>query len=1324
MLQKKKGNQRFTPCASDKALPIIDADKMSAFRLTPRASGKALWITIFILIAVLIFSCTRGRGEQPISGTRTYLDFVDTGKRIGVESGDVYGDLALQLFNAKSVVENLNVADLFESLRRGRIDAILMGDNYLSLLRDSGIYSDFEYLWVPENLFLKEASFVFHTESLRDQYNEWFETIYPAGTYQEIYNRWLLGNIPRPSEIPTFDIEGENGILRIADTGNYPPLSYLDSQGNSIGFGPEMIYRFSEYLGMKPEFSQMPYENIVPSVTSGRFDMSAATMSLPHSIPSSRTEFGTTRGAESDSELFFGEPCIFTRAVLIVPRGQRLGIDLVDFSGERMAVLTGSYTYSIAQKIGAIPVNYDVIEDAINDVRMGRIFGFMSPFSFIRSTAFLSGEGVFDVLVVPADIDRTLLGAFSMNQELVDSFNTFFEEIRFSGLLSEMQNKWFTANVDFSNQIEPIINTGENGVLRVVVNSDAIPFVFVNNFGDYSGYSAELALRFGAYLGRRIEFIDVPFNDLIPYVERGQADFCIDKIGITEQRHQRVIFTTPIYSEHNGILFLSQRDRESDSIDDYRKFIGSRIGMSIGSLAEGVTINHLRGVPVLYSNYSASIEDIRRNRISGYMSDLSTLNILVTLPENQDLVVYDIPGTIFNAPIAAFSHDQEIIDKFNSFLADLEGLGMLQEMQNRWFSGVPDLDTRLHTLSNVGTHGVLRVATIGDKPPYAFIGADGELHGFSIELARLFATSEGKMIRFAEMSFDAILPYINDKRADIGIANVGISPTRREIVLFSDPIHYDRFGIIALGTQASSLNLSENHPLVLTDFNGKRIGLTRGTIFDKYTSEVINGIPVYYNDFNIALADMETGRLDGYMVNDFIAQLFEQETTGLLDIIYLEPRELFTTRIAAISLNQELINSFNIFLQEIIEDGTLQDIQNRWIKTPITTYDSQLTDYNSQLTTYNSRLRIITSGTTRPFSFYNENSEPVGFSIEIAKRFAANQEMEIEIIFASLDRLIDQLIIGRADMAFDLFQIPEEPLENIYYTEPFLYGNATLVAIRSISIPKRSFVANGILWFKNGIQRNLLTDNRWQLLLDGFYVTMIIAVFAQIIGTILGIIVFFFMTRSAPHKKNINNQSFLEYPDRDYGFVEKGGKGGVICIKPLSILLKWVFTLYYELICRMPKVVLLLVSYYILFNKTGFSNTLIAVFAFSMLASSNVAKVLRHSLIKLDATEIEAATLLGFTKFQRIKFITIPQLIKHSIVTYTKDFIELLKATAIVGYIAIQDLTRAGEIIRSRTFDAIFPLLSVTLVYLIVISICIYLFRKLAEKVEGVGGRG
>jgi len=250
--------------------------------------------TAFLMIISLFTAC---------SAAPAYSDYIDSNKRIAVEAGDIYGDLSRSMFRARTQ-EYTNTDSMLEALRLGYVDAILIGDGFVRRLENSGLYPNFEYIRVPDYIFINKAASVFHTEELRNSYNEWFAKITADGTLEEILDRWLGSELPAFEDIPRFELTGENGTLRVCDTGNYPPLSYYYN-GVLVGFDMEMAQRFALELGMNIEVLIVDYEDIGEYVTTGKADMSAATWAVTD---------------EREETLLFGEPCLITQAVLIVKK--------------------------------------------------------------------------------------------------------------------------------------------------------------------------------------------------------------------------------------------------------------------------------------------------------------------------------------------------------------------------------------------------------------------------------------------------------------------------------------------------------------------------------------------------------------------------------------------------------------------------------------------------------------------------------------------------------------------------------------------------------------------------------------------------------------------------------------------------------------------------------------------------------------------------------------------------------------------------------------------------------------------------------------------
>jgi polar amino acid transport system substrate-binding protein len=146
---------------------------------------------------------------------------------------------------------------------------------------------------------------------------------------------------------------------------------------------------------------------------------------------------------------------------------------------------------------------------------------------------------------------------------------------------------------------------------------------------------------------------------------------------------------------------------------------------------------------------------------------------------------------------------------------------------------------------------------------------------------------------------------------------------------------------------------------------------------------------------------------------------------------------------------------------------------------------------------------------------------------------------------------------------------------------------------------------------------------------------------------------------------------------------------------------------------------LLLVSYYIIFGKSDISPIFVAVCAFAMVNGASIARGFAGAIDTVDITEVEAARAIGFGAFDTFRLVVFPQAVRRFLPSYMSGFVELVKGTAIVGYIAIQDLTRAGDIIRSRTFDAYFPILFSALIYLVITTVCIAIFNLMIGKTNG-----
>ena len=211
---------------------------------------------------------------------------------------------------------------------------------------------------------------------------------------------------------------------------------------------------------------------------------------------------------------------------------------------------------------------------------------------------------------------------------------------------------------------------------------------------------------------------------------------------------------------------------------------------------------------------------------------------------------------------------------------------------------------------------------------------------------------------------------------------------------------------------------------------------------------------------------------------------------------------------------------------------------------------------------------------------------------------------------------------------------------------------------------------------------NFITEDRWKYIWDGLGVTLQVTFFAVLMGIVLGLLIA--IVRSTH---------------------DKTGK-----LKILNAICQ----LYLTIIRGTPVVVQLLIIYFVIFGSVDISKVVVAVLAFGINSAAYVAEIFRSGIMSIDKGQFEAGRSLGFNYAQTMIYIIMPQAFKNVLPALGNEFIVLLKETSVSGYIALQDLTKGGDIIRSRTYNAFMPLLAVAVIYLVLVMI----FTKLVNVLE------
>lgn len=212
-----------------------------------------------------------------------------------------------------------------------------------------------------------------------------------------------------------------------------------------------------------------------------------------------------------------------------------------------------------------------------------------------------------------------------------------------------------------------------------------------------------------------------------------------------------------------------------------------------------------------------------------------------------------------------------------------------------------------------------------------------------------------------------------------------------------------------------------------------------------------------------------------------------------------------------------------------------------------------------------------------------------------------------------------------------------------------------------------------------------LRKDRWKLYFRGLGVTLEIAVFAALIGIVIGTVV-------ALMKLSRNRE----------------GKG---------TFLSALATVYIDVIRGTPSVLQLLIMWFVIMKSCS-NGVLVASLSFGINSGAYVAEIIRAGILAVDAGQTEAGRSLGLTKVQTLRYIVLPQAFKNALPPLCNEFITLLKETAIVGYVALSDLTRVANQVSTATYEAFMPLVGAAVIYFIVIKILSTLFGILERRMR------
>ena len=488
------------------------------------------------------------------------------------------------------------------------------------------------------------------------------------------------------------------------------------------------------------------------------------------------------------------------------------------------------------------------------------------------------------------------------------------------------------------------------------------------------------------------------------------------------------------------------------------------------------------------------------------------------------------------------------------------------------------------------------------------------------------------------------------------------------MMLFSDPY---------IDSEISFLVRTDRLPSQTADITrfsqlaGCKVGIITGSTYDSVLKKANPGaVPEYFQTFADQAEALRSGKIAAFLVDEPIARDIMNRTEDLTIL----PNRLTSDGYAfAFSRRRsDLRRQFNEALEEMRAGGALRKIDAKWFGK--NEADKVLPD----LKTDGSKgvIRLATNSGLPPFA-YIRDGQIVGYDIEIVMTIAAKFGRTVEISDMEVAAIIPSLISGKSDMAACGITITDERSRSVLFSVPNYKGGIAVMVKAHGEAPKSAEKSGAWTGLVESFQRTFLVEKRYEMVLQGLRVTIIITLLSAVFGTLLGFGICM-MRRAQTRWANLPARIFI------------------------------------RAVQGTPIIVLLMILYYIVFGSANLDAMFVAVIGFSINFAAYVSEMMRTGMDAVDRGQQEAAYALGFNRVQVFQKITFPQAARHALPVFKGEFISMLKMTSVVGYIAIQDLTKMSDIIRSRTYEAFFPLIATALIYFVLA----YLMAGLLSLVE------
>lgn len=711
----------------------------------------------------------------------------------------------------------------------------------------------------------------------------------------------------------------------------------------------------------------------------------------------------------------------------------------------------------------------------------------------------------------------------------------------------------------------------------------------------------------------------------------------------------------------------------------YADFKGKRIGIRTGTSFEELTFKYFPDSRYFYfENESDLVTALRGNKIDAFLNDKPVAEMMhIENPEVDFLKPVIVDDDYSFAFPKNKKGSDKLLEEFNEVLAEVRKSGDLDKMKEKWLSSDNSGKVYDKTPSS-GENGTLTVAVVGDKVPFSYM-YDNELTGYNIELITIFARKKGYKVKYEMTNVSGMLAGLAVGKYDIGGGLLSVTEERKKAVNFSDCIFNG--GVVLVARTAELGSSASSAAPAYKAFDGRKAGLRTGTAVEPlFPQEFPNSEKFYYENESDMIAALKSNKIDYFLTDEPVARLMHIEAP---DVDYIKTHIVDDDYHFAFQKGNDrsakLKEQFNEFLKKCNSDGTLSRLKDKWV----TNNTDDAAGDKIDLTGENGTIRVCCLPDNIPFS-YTTNNKLDGYAVELTNLYAKEYGYKVEFEQTTLTSCLAGVSAGKYDMLAYSLSYTEERAQSVDYSDVFYNGGIVLVA-RSTDINSGTgSAAAGTSFFQSiasSFEKNFIREERYMLILDGIATTALITVLSVVCGSVLAFLICLFRRIDSVLACNICN-------------------------------------FYVKFMQGTPMVVLLMMLYYVIFGKSGIDAIWVAVIGFSLNFSAYASEILRSGIESIDGGQREAALALGLSENQAFFKFIFPQAALRQVPVYRGEIITLLKNTSIVGYIAIQDLTKMSDIIRSRTYEALFPLIATAIIYFILAWIIALILKLIFTKLD------